>query len=163
MIDTPTIDNSPNTTKDYRARYYYDKFHVMSNTTDFDLFMPDLRQAYLEGLMWCLAYYCKGCISWTWFYPFHYGPMLQDMIQCVQYSQQIVFTLGQPFTPFQQLLGCLPPASATLVPKPYAWLMCSIESPVLEFYPTEFSIDADGKKNPWEAVGKILYCTVHTI
>jgi 5'-3' exonuclease len=87
--------------------------------------------------------------------------MLQDMIQCVQYSQQIVFTLGQPFTPFQQLLGCLPPASATLVPKPYAWLMCSIESPVLEFYPTEFSIDADGKKNPWEAVGKIH--TVHTI
>ena len=41
------------------------------------LSLRQLRASYLQGLMWCLAYYVKGCISWTWYFPYHYGPMLQ--------------------------------------------------------------------------------------
>ena len=65
---------------------------------------------------------------------------------------RISFEIGMPFFPFQQLLGCLPPASKVLLPRAYQWLMVSPESPVLEFYPLDFGIDMDGKRNPWEAV-----------
>jgi len=140
--------------KDYRGRYYYDKFKVLVNsgTQHSEEFLVELRTHYLRGLMWCLAYYIKGCISWTWYYPYHYGPMLQDMKGLVDLSNQIHFDFGQPFQPFQQLLGCLPPASCNLLPKPYQWLMTSSDSPVKHFYPIDFKLDQDGKKNPWEAV-----------
>ena len=146
-----------NSEKDHRSRYYFDKFQVIPNTPDFNVLMEDLRLSYLQGLMWCLAYYVKGCISWNWFYPYHYGPLLQDMTQLTPLSNRISFSIGQPFRPFQQLLGCLPPASAALVPKPYSWLMTNSQSPLLHFYPHSFDIDADGKKNAWEAVVKLPF------
>jgi 5'-3' exoribonuclease 1 len=62
----------------------------------------------------------------------------------------IKFELGNPFKPFQQLLGCLPPASRKLLPSKYEWLMTSSSSPVLEFYPEDFAVDMTHKKNPWE-------------
>lgn len=138
--------------KDYRGRYYYEKYKVIVNSNAGESFLSELRMHYLQGLIWCLAYYIKGCISWTWYYPYHYGPMLQDMIDLTQVKSTISFHLGSPFTPFQQLLGCLPPASTRLLPRSYQWLMVSSDSPVLHFYPVEFGIDQDGKKNPWEAV-----------
>jgi len=138
--------------KDYSGRYYYEKFKIVASTDKGQQFLSELMAHYLKGLMWCLAYYIKGCVSWTWYYPYHYGPMLRDMTELVRKSELITFELGQPFMPFQQLLGCLPPASCTLLPRPYQWLMISADSPVLHFYPVDFGIDQDGKKNPWEAV-----------
>eukprot|EP00981_Chlorochromonas_danica_P000482 scaffold98_cov248-Ochromonas_danica.AAC.23 len=138
--------------KDFAGRYYYEKFKVIRGSSTGDVFLETLMENYLQGLMWCLAYYVKGCISWTWFYPYHYGPMLQDMKNLQVLVERISFSLGQPFTPYQQLLGCLPPASCNLMPKCYQYLMTNAQSPVIEFYPEEFSVDMDGKKNPWEAV-----------
>lgn len=138
--------------KDYRGRYYYEKFRVIASAPDGSAYLTELMRHYLKGLMWCLAYYVKGCISWTWYYPYHYGPMLKDMINLEQLQSEISFELGQPFSPYQQLLGCLPPASANLLPSCYKWLMTNDESPVIHFYPLEFKVDLDGKKNPWEAV-----------
>ena len=138
--------------KDYRGRYYYEKFKLVADSDAGRAFLGELRHHYLQGLMWVLAYYIKGCVSWTWYYPYHYGPMLKDMTGIAQLSEGIHFELGQPFLPFQQLLGCLPPASAKLLPRPYQWIMTSDDSPVKEFYPIDFGVDQDGKKNPWEAV-----------
>jgi 5'-3' exoribonuclease 1 len=140
--------------KDYRGRYYYEKFGLIlqSSSSESQAALDELMSHYLQGLMWCIAYYIKGCISWKWYYPYHYGPMLQDMKGLASRKQQIRFDLGQPFHPYQQLLGCLPPASKRLVPLPYQYLMTDPTSPLIEFYPIEFRIDQDGKKNPWEAV-----------
>ena len=78
--------------------------------------------------------------------------MLQDMTDLLAVSSHIQFDIGQPFRPFQQLLGCLPPPSKALLPRVYQFLMISDDSPILEYYPLDFGIDQDGKKNPWEAV-----------
>jgi 5'-3' exonuclease len=51
----------------------------------------------------------------------------------------------------------LPPQSAKLLPKPYAELMLQDESPIADFYPKEFVTDANGKRQPWEAVVKIPF------
>jgi 5'-3' exoribonuclease 1 len=56
--------------KDFKGRYYYEKMKL--TPIDIDAHHA-LRQSYIEGLMWCLAYYYRGCISWGWFYPYHYG------------------------------------------------------------------------------------------
>ena len=72
--------------------------------------------------------------------------MLSDLTEIPKMFDEIKFELGEPLTPFQQLMGCLPPASATLVPKLYRWLMTSPESPIIQFYPQHFEVDMNGKK-----------------
>lgn len=64
--------------KDFKGRYYFEKLKL----TPLDIEAHHaLRQSYIEGLMWCLAYYYRGCISWGWFFPYHYGT-LPSIIFC---------------------------------------------------------------------------------
>jgi 5'-3' exonuclease len=56
--------------KDYKGRYYFEKLHLTPVNISEHM---ALRKAYIEGLLWCLAYYYRGCISWGWYYPYHYG------------------------------------------------------------------------------------------
>ncbi|KAK4697008.1 5'-3' exoribonuclease 1, partial [Lecanoromycetidae sp. Uapishka_2] len=67
------------------------------------------------------------------------------------------FRLGQPFRPYQQLMGVLPDRSKTIVPKPYHDLMTNPNSPIIDFYPRDFELDMNGKKMEWEAVVKIPF------
>lgn len=137
--------------QDLKGRYYYDKFRF----TPFDKQKHiALRKAYLEGLVWNLKYYYEGCVSWEWFYPYHYGPMLSDLTNIDQMLSEISFEgqMGNPLKPFEQLMGCMPPSSSYLLPKPYRALLTSEESPIHEFYPSSFTVDMNGKRWPWEAV-----------
>ena len=45
-----------------------------------------------------------------------------------------------------QLLAVQPSSSYRLLPEPYHFLMCSPASPVLDFYPSEFRVDMEGKR-----------------
>lgn len=67
------------------------------------------------------------------------------------------FPLGQPFRPYQQLMGVLPDRSKTIVPTPYHDLMTNPDSPIIDFYPRDFELDMNGKKMEWEAVVKIPF------
>mmetsp|Transcript_28628 Transcript_28628/g.42504 ORF Transcript_28628/g.42504 Transcript_28628/m.42504 type:complete len:1156 (-) Transcript_28628:42-3509(-) len=136
---------------DLKGRYYYDKFQF--TPLDFQSHYQ-LRKSYIEGLLWNLQYYYKGCVSWEWYYPYHYGPMLSDLVDVDEMLSEISFDdkLGEPLKPYEQLMGCLPPSSAYLLPKPYRWLMKDKTSPIKEFYPESFTVDMNGKRWPWEAV-----------
>ncbi|KAG7363576.1 XRN 5'-3' exonuclease [Nitzschia inconspicua] len=143
--------------KDFKGRYYFEKLKL----TPLDIKEHHaLRQAYIEGLMWCLAYYYRGCISWGWFYPYHYGPMLSDLRNLPEMFKRINFTLGKPILPFQQLMSCLPPASSSLLPMPFKYLMTSPDSPIIHFYPVDFEVDMNGKKNPWEGVNLLPFIEI---
>ena len=143
-----------NPQKDFKGRYYFEK---MGLTPIDDVKHVHLRHAYMEGLVWCLAYYYRGCISWGWFYPYHYGPMISDLVGLEAIFETMAFEVGEPFLPFQQLMGCLPPGSAHLVPNPYKNLMTSAASPIADLYPTTFDVDMNGKKNPWEGVNLLPF------
>lgn len=67
------------------------------------------------------------------------------------------FRLGQPFRPYDQLMGVLPDRSKKIVPKAYWDLMTAPESPIIDFYPRDFDLDMNGKKMEWEAVVKIPF------
>jgi len=135
--------------KDHKGRYYYEKLQLKPVDIAGHL---ALRKSYIEGLIWCLAYYYRGCISWGWFFPYHYGPMISDLTNLPAVFQSIRFEIGQPLKPFEQLMGCLPPASSALVPRIYRQLMSSPESPIKQYYPNSFVVDMNGKRNPWEGV-----------
>ena len=82
---------------------------------------------------------------------------MSDLRNLPKMFEKIKFEIGAALTPFQQLMGCLPPASSQLVPKPYRELMTSPESPIIHFYPTDFPVDMNGKKNPWEGVNLLPF------
>lgn len=74
--------------------------------------------------------------------------------------EKIKFTVGKPILPFQQLMSCLPPASSPLLPMPYRYLMTSPDSPIRQFYPVDFEVDMNGKKNPWEGVNLLPFIQI---
>ena len=144
-----TVD-SPIDVQDFKGRYYHDKFGF----SPFDAEKhQELRKAYIEGLVWNLKYYYEGCVSWSWFYRFHYGPMLSDLVGVDEILEEISFEdkLGSPLKPFQQLMACLPPSHSNLLPQPFRPLMYDPSSPIAEFYPRSFVVDMNGKRWPWEA------------
>lgn len=99
----------------YQQKYYVEKFgNDLTDLvqTDFsfsahsiDSFVPCLVQEYIKGLIWCFKYYTQGCVSWDWYYPYHYGPMLKDVTGMEAVAEKIDFNLSSPLLPFQQLLG----------------------------------------------------------
>ena len=146
--------------KDFKGRYYYEKMGLLP--TD-EAVLRRVLCSYVEGLLWCLAYYYKGCVSWDWFYPFHYGPFLSDLVDLNPVVAAVSFERGEPCRPYTQLLCCLPPASSALLPRCYAQLMTSAASPLIEFYPETFEVDMNGKRNPWEGVNLLPFIDTHKV
>ncbi|KAI9142247.1 XRN 5'-3' exonuclease N-terminus-domain-containing protein [Paraphysoderma sedebokerense] len=110
---------------------------------------------YVQGLQWVLYYYYNGVCSWGWYYPYHYAPKISDLNAITDFN--LTFNLGTPFRPFEQLMAVLPEASKTLLPAIYRDLMSNYTSPIIDFYPQDFELDMNGKKNDWEAVVKIPF------
>ena len=70
----------------------------MTTDEEFAEFQKNIRQSYIEGLTWVLAYYYKGCRSWSWYYPYHYAPFASDLLGCDTLT--IEFEMGIPAKPF---------------------------------------------------------------
>ncbi|KAF8754092.1 hypothetical protein RHS01_06453 [Rhizoctonia solani] len=122
---------------------------------DIEKGVDQLVYRYIEGLQWVMYYYYRGVASWGWFYDYHYAPRISDIknIELFEFN----YELGKPFKPFEQLMGVLPYASHELIPEAYRELMHSEHSPILDFYPENFDLDMNGKKQEWEAVVKVPF------
>lgn len=107
-------------------------------------------RSYVEGIYWVLTYYHAGCGSWTWYYPYLYAPLASDLVNLAELDVKL--DAGEPFTPLLQLLSVLPAQSSKLLPPAYAEIMTTPESPLSEFYPPDFAVDLNGKRNDWECV-----------
>lgn len=158
------VDVSPEEAQNEMKKKYDEKFNQWKNKYYMDKFGWDqsnevelrkLTENYVQGLQWVLYYYYRGVASWPWFYGYHYSPMISDVKKGL--GADINFTLGQPFKPYQQLMGVLPDRSKKIVPQAYHDLMTNPESPIIDFYPRDFELDMNGKKMDWEAVVKIPF------
>ncbi|XP_031123487.1 5'-3' exoribonuclease 3-like isoform X1 [Ipomoea triloba] len=138
----------------WRERYYTEKFKVESGG-DIESTRKAVVAKYTEGLHWVLLYYYKGVPSWNWFYPYHYGPSASDLKGMSQ--TKVKFQNGQPFKPFDQLMSVLPPRSAHALPEAYGFLMQDENSNIVEFYPTVFDTDLDGKRFAWQGISKLPF------
>ena len=57
----------------WKNKYYKSKFEWgIENEVE----LQKLSENYVQGLQWVLFYYYRGVASWSWFYGFHYSPMI---------------------------------------------------------------------------------------
>ena len=143
--------------KDWKDRYYRQKFHVSPNVNDkaFNELKQKIKQYYIEGLCWVFEYYYNGCISWSWFYPFHYAPFASDLINLN--DLKINFDLNEPFYAFEQLLSVLPPYSADALPECFRKLMRDPLSPIADFYPSNVKLDINNQPYAWMGVNLLPF------
>ncbi|EXB91256.1 5'-3' exoribonuclease 3 [Morus notabilis] len=137
----------------YKERYYKKKFSAES-PGEIESIRKRLVEKYSEGLLWVLLYYFSEPPSWNWFYPYHYGPFVSDLKGLSQVKLRL--KKGVPFNPFDQLLSVLPSRSGHALPKAYQALM-NDDSPIVDFYPTDFEIDVDGKRFSWQGICKLPF------
>ncbi|KAH8333486.1 hypothetical protein KR059_000230 [Drosophila kikkawai] len=137
----------------FKDRYYESKFDVAPGNQQFRY---AVALQYVRGLCWVLKYYYQGCASWNWYFPYHYAPFASDFVNIQGLST--LFERGtKPFNPLEQLMGVFPAASSSHVPEPWAQLMSSPESPIIDFYPEDFKIDLNGKKFAWQGVALLPF------
>ena len=101
-----------------------------------------------------LAYYYKGCRSWSWYYPYHYAPFASDLLGCD--NIKIEFDMGVPAKPFQQLLAVFPKQSSHALPTCYHKLY-EPDSEVIDFYPSEVELDLNGARYAWMGVNLLPF------
>ncbi|PQM42196.1 5-3 exoribonuclease 3-like [Prunus yedoensis var. nudiflora] len=138
----------------YKERYYKYKFSA-EGPGDIESKRKEVVKYYTEGLLWVLLYYFSGPPSWTWFYPFHYAPFASDLKGLGQVKPK--FEKGSPFLPIDTLMAVLPPRSAHALPKVYQTLMTDESSTIIDFYPSDFEIDMDGKRFTWQGICKLPF------
>ncbi|VDM33595.1 unnamed protein product [Hydatigera taeniaeformis] len=147
----------------WRPRYYQSKFGV--DPSDAPEFCIKVAHEYVIGLCWVLAYYYQGCASWDWYYPYHYAPFASDFVNVASVEIGFAKKCTKPFRPLEQLMSVFPAASRSHVPPAWRDLMTDPDSPIIDFYPTNFKaslstcpeVDLNGKRYLWMGVALLPF------
>ena len=62
----------------WKNKYYKSKFGWGLENEDE---LQKLSENYIQGLQWVLFYYYRGVASWSWFYSYHYSPMISGQLR----------------------------------------------------------------------------------
>lgn len=130
--------------------HYYKKANV-SNVMDW-------CREYIQGLEWVNFYYHNRPNNWHWLYPFHYTPLVSDLIVFLSGNaklKKVSNITTQPIDPYEQLLCVLPRKSHHAIPEKLRSI--PDEPDIRPFYPDSFSIDIEGKTREWQGTAIIPF------
>jgi 5'-3' exonuclease len=98
-----------------RDRYYKTLFHCDCDEER----VKFICVKYLEALEWTYTYYREGCKDWRWCYPYHYAPLLTDLIKYIPHFKTCMLekTSSGPIKPLTQLCYVLPEPYHYLLPR----------------------------------------------
>lgn len=141
--------------KKYR-KLYYAKAGIDADVPEQ---VQDFCQQYIQGLEWVQWYYHKWPLNWQWFFPYHYTPLVSDIVGYLTSANIRLHRVSTqklpPVEPFEQLLCVVPPQSKQLLPE---FLYHIYTDPQLRhFYPTTFDIDLEGKHREWEGIALLPF------
>jgi len=129
---------------------YYSKF--LNSQKD----VPKLCKAYLQTLQWVQYYYHNEPNNWRWYFPYHYTPMLSDIIKYLE-SVKTIPTIALkkllPLTANEQLLCVVPPKSIGILPE----TLRESYTKMLKYYPENVKIDLEGKLKDWEGIARLPF------
>lgn len=131
-----TSDTFAVNARNYKRDYYLKKFGVSG--AEYQPFVNSIKLYYIEGIIWNYTYYYKGCVSWDWFFPYYYAPLLSDLRNFSRESFD--FEMGAPFNPCEQLLSVLPPFSSHALPRCLQPLLHQDDSELIDLYPLDFFV-----------------------
>jgi len=113
---------------------------------------------YIQGLDWVNFYYHNPPKNWQWLFPYHYSPLICDLVKFLEKNKTIK-RMSQvkksPLTPEQQLLCVIPPRSKNLLSKKLQEFYTHPE--LIEYFPETFELDYSGKLKEWEAVALLPF------
>ena len=123
----------------------------------------DACKTYIKTLVWIFEYYTRGIPSWTWAYKYHYPPMMGELYEYLKSVKSFrvfeKFSMDSPSPPFAQLLSVFPKRSKNLFPKEYH----GIYDAHPEMYPSDITIDYEGKTKEHEGVVLLPFAEYSTI
>jgi len=131
---------------DWKIQFYSYFLNIDSNnTSEINNMIDILSNKYCEALLFTSIYYTSNVPSWNWHYGFRVAPFPSDLSNYLKRNKDtfknIIFNLGQPFKPFEQLMMILPPSSSSLLPKPLSKFMNESDSEIIDMFPTGFELD----------------------
>ena len=134
----------------WQRRYYMFQIyhHHDYNPSYDDIFKKNIEnicENYLESFVWTSNYYFNDCISWKWFYKYHFAPSIKDFNYYLQNINDlnIIKEDKTPLTSAEQLKLILPEKSFNLLPK-------NIDKYPDYYYPKSFKTNFIMKRYYWE-------------
>jgi len=142
----------------WRSRYYKICLHMNNSKPNTDMVV----ERYLESLVWSFRYYFKSIDSWSWFYPYHYGPTCLDIINYfknidplqkknrIMNINQIKFQKARPIKPQELLVMVLPNASRKFMASNIQNEIINKNSPLSVYFPKRYHLSIPYHKYYWE-------------
>ena len=131
--------------EEWKCQYYEHFLQIDCNDSkEYDVYLKKVCKNFLESLVFTMDYYITGVPAWQFGYKYRCAPFISDLllyVKSVPNSLNITLEKGSPYTPLQQLFMVVPPQANNLVPKSYAKLMTDIDSPLIQYFPTDFDLD----------------------
>lgn len=153
------------TWQEFKQEYYFNKFNLADKESVMKTSLK-VAEEYMVALQWTVQYYINGCSSWSWFYPYHFGPFPSDLNNFLKNTEKgrladlCNWETTKPVSPVEQLINVMPLKSVSALPKACQKQVEELKPPINDIFvdPRKVDRDPNGRtyKYQWVSLLPIL-------